>query len=138
MSTVSIPRERAPARAARTEGVTCAAQTPRTISTGFDNVCSGPANDSSGARCPASREHTDVARQRKRRQRPFADNDGMHELHGDVLRIAGLRALADHEQGRGAGETLRHAATAVRDGRRLGVEESHRRGGASRKVFMHD
>ncbi len=57
-------------------------------------------------------------------QRPLADNDRVHELDGDVLRIGGLRARAEHQQRPAGLEAARHGQTRLRDTAGLRLEEA--------------
>ena len=65
-------------------------------------------------------------RQIHRRQRTFADNHRMHELHRHVLRVGGERALAESQQPPAAQKALGHALARGREPRRLAGEERAR------------
>jgi hypothetical protein len=83
-------------------------------------------------------EDTRVGRERDGRERPLADEDGMDELHGDVLGIARLRALAAHQQRAAPCEPTGHALADVCDRIGMGSEERPRRADARREVSIHD
>ena len=66
---------------------------------------------------------TEQDRQIQRGKRALADDYGMNEFHGDVLRIGGVRPAPEGEQPPSAQKSFRHLAAGFSQARRLAREE---------------